>query len=222
MPASYTWAVAIEGSENELLLSKRYFTDTADGKVAKLALNGQESRWLLVSNRFDDCADEREVRSEAQTILNAMNGLIFADNAMSTPIRLSGSIHKRAANGNWSAAIFLPTVQMSMGFNLGEPLTKPSLLNKVLAGSNALRSAVAYVANDPGWFEIYMAIESLAEIYGGEHELLKQSWTNGMRIKELKSEANAHRHANGSPAGMSLINAKREIAQIISRALASG
>jgi hypothetical protein len=133
------WAVSIEGDENDLLAAERYFGGAADGRVMKISLNFNAARWVLVSARFEDFADESEVASEAQAILNVMNGLLFGDDPRSVPIQVSGSVHKRASNGNWGVAIFVPVGHVRIGTCCGLPVEQSEFLAKTLNSAARIR-----------------------------------------------------------------------------------
>jgi hypothetical protein len=215
------WAVSVEGDENDLSAASQYFSAVADGRIAKISMNSGAPRWVIISERLQRCAEESEVASEGQAILDVMNGLLFVDDYQSEPIRVAGAVHKRAPNGNWGVAIFVPPMHMRMESRRGLPIKQSDLLSKALNGSNAVRKTLTYIGNQPGWFQIYMAIECLEEMFGGEHKLLKQAWAAKLSIKLLKQSANFHRHANApDPSGrLNLLQAQRSISEIVRAAL---
>jgi hypothetical protein len=221
VPSGLVWAVSVEGDESDLLASARYFADVSNGQILNISLNSNPPRWVLMSGYFEGFSDEAEVASEAQAILDVMNGLLFVDDYLSLPILLTGSVHKRASNGAWGVAMFVPSSQMRIGSRRGSPAEQSELLAKVLGGTDELRKALTYVAYQPGWFDIYMAIECLERMSGGEHNLLRQPWATELSIKLLKQSANFHRHASAydPPGRLSLTQARQSIAKIVRTAL---
>ncbi|SEH40888.1 hypothetical protein [Tardiphaga sp. OK245] len=219
--ANTIWAVSVEGDENDLLAASQYFSEVADGRIMQISMNAGAPRWVMISERLGSLADEFEIASEAQAILNVMNGVLFVDDHRSVPIRLAGSIHKRAANGNWGVAILAPAAHARMESRRGVPVEQTAVLARALNGADDLRKVLACIANQPGWFEVYIAIEYLAKMFGGEHNLLKQAWATGLPIKLLKESANFHRHAKAydPPGRLSLAQAQRSAAEIVRAAL---
>jgi hypothetical protein len=223
-PTGITWAVSIEGDEEELLTASQYFSDVADGRITKISMNAGVPRWVIMSERLESFAEEFEVASEAKAILNVMNGLLFVDDPRSVSIRHSGSVYKRASNGNWGVAIFLPATHLRVASRRGLPIEQAVFLARVLNGADELRKMLTHIANQPGWFEIYMAIECLGKMFGGEHNLLKQSWATELPIKLLKESANFHRHAEAydPPGRLSLVQAQRLTSEIVRAVFKTG
>ncbi|MBL9049313.1 MAG: hypothetical protein JNK19_04290 [Tabrizicola sp.] len=227
------WGILIKGHDFDLRAWTSAFQPPFDPHVS---LTGHGP--ALWSKELQDATSSSEVWERSKPLLQLMNATML--HTQGGRLVETEGIVELDVDGNERRHHILEAkgIEMRTGFgsatitvrdangNLVQQEPRPSVQQQWLAtaaASDYLAELLFYALKRDNWFEIYKAIETLENRYGGEASFLALGWEDASKVKLLKRTANFyHRHARGKferPKNrMDLSEANELLTRIIRRA----
>jgi hypothetical protein len=206
----------------------------------RLAIEEEASGVYLVSSEFEDLATRDEVSALARQIIVTVRGAMrLAGIVEHAPLELDavvergpdGSESKTLYRSAQAAAViaeaFPPTILIS-----GTPVPPPPLKAEAAFDNDHVAIALALLAEEPTWYDLYKVLELIEQDYGGEKAFYALNWEPEAELRRFTHTANNvgalgldARHARLDwtvPADpMSLAEATELIRRLLERWLAS-
>ena len=159
---------------------------------------------LLRSKAWASLGASRDVLAVAEGLVDKINGALLLEFNGPQPVTL-GTIYKIGADGSCYPAPIEATLNVELQGDrlraraiVGDPRTssepRPSPMQSRLEQANQdnrKRDLLVFLSRADNWFDLYMAMEKVEAILGGEREAaqIEAGW------KRVKRTANVYRHA---------------------------
>lgn len=193
------WVVQLVGEESDLAALAQSFT----GPDITISRDGQN--YALVSEQFDENADARAVREQAEAFVAVLNGASRLALEAIESIRV-GTVYRRREDGLRDAFVFAePAVIRFRGFTPTVTLThvdgsvekfRPAdpvkLWADVAAKNDAVRSVLLLIgAGALDWVNLYRILELVQSDAGGVNAIVANGWATSSSLKLFKHTANS-------------------------------
>jgi len=193
------WKILLIGDDFDLQELEKSFRDSDILKIVK-----EKDGYFFISTEFDQCKSRSEVKNQALSILDILNGAKTLALGSNTPLKL-GYLVREKADGTLeiieethdiitatdSASIIEKDSESKIAKEIHPADDVPKWLTFGFHNDKVKRALRIYGKERHTWTGLYKVYEIIESAVGGKKTIIKKEWTTESSIKRFKHTANS-------------------------------
>lgn len=190
------WAVEIEGNVGDLENLRDKCNKSISSPTGVFISKFRDVYALRCANwdSLPDASTVAEIAQEELSLLLACLRSLDGSGEMSVgtvfELNTDSTIHNRTRQTSFELNVRKRPEDRSSPTEFGQ-------LTNVARSNHHLRRALAVLGREPTWHELYICLEEIEDLYGGERKLHRQFPSKESVLRRIKRTANSYRHSRG-------------------------